>query len=317
MSKNFLKIIALLIFSLSINARGNLLYSQPVDIYNFFNFLSKDFGDSYDQSFQKNWIRKHGNFSSEDKEHLKNYREIRTKYDKQDLLTNFSLAFFKARDIDQAILSLKSVVSQDELVKLAKCFKHFKERVSFFSAQSKSYQEKIEELEKRYAKNKVLQTYNDALKFFDLKKSNELKMYLVWSMEETFSYEVKQNVIILKMNPLDNVVENLSENKFLSLALSSLFKALSPNDYNNLMTTLNRSCLPNIEEILITVMGKIHKDMLVQKKTFELYSDHFVDKKSNLLAITISNLYESQYKSGLNINGSFANKVAFLCEQVK
>lgn len=289
------------------------MYSQPIDILNFFSILSKDVGVKSDIDFQKEWIRVNGEFSFEDKNFLKDFREIKKLYDISDEKQKFSKIFYEANSINQALTNLRKVLTQDEVTRISACISHFRDRAIKFISESNSFLGKIKELEKSLSKTKFLTTYTDAMKFFQQKSSSAPKIYFVWSTKENISISYFENIAIIAIHPHVNLYEYLDVKKLLTVVISSLFSSLNTTQEKNFNAIIAQNCSQQAIEVIKYSIGQMHYNYLTDKKIYDIYTDHFVDKKLNLHAITIFNLYESELASKKNIFGSFANKVNYLC----
>lgn len=298
--------------SFSVHAKGLFLYSQPVDILNFFTVLSKDVGVKADIELQKEWIKINGAFSLEDKEFLKDFREVKKLYDTKTS-NKFSEVFFSANSFEEALTNLRRIMTQDEVTRVVNCIKHFRTRAISFIQESNAFNGKIKELEKKLLKTKFQVVYNDASKFFGQKVSSQAKIYFVWSTKENIQISYYDNIVLVGIHPHVNLYEYFDVNKVLDIVMTSLFSSLTKTQEKNFMAIINQNCSKNAHEVIKHVLGKMHYQYINDKKGFDPYTENFLDKKLNLHAITIHSLYESELAAKNNIFGSFANKVNYLC----
>lgn len=110
-----------------------------------------------------------------------------------------------------------------------------------------------------------------------------------------------------------NLYEYLDVKKVLTIVISSLFSSLNSTQEKNFHAIIGQNCSKEAIEVIKYSIGQMHFNYLTDKKIYDPYTDHFVDKKLNLHAITIHSLYESELAAKKNIFGSFANKVNYLC----
>jgi len=313
------KVIFITIFALTCYGKGFLNYSQSVDILNFFDYLSLNFGSNQEGLYQSAWIKKFGKFTDEEKSLLKDYREMRSKYkvDNQDF-DHFSLSFLKAKSIDEALKNLSKTLSKEELSKIVKLLKHFKGNASSFIAESSSFKGKAPEIENRLKKSGVLKAYQDVFKFFGFKNNLQARIFFVWAPKE-FAMEIEnlQNVLIIKVNPLEDIDKKLDDDRALQFLIESLFSTLTNSQLDNFKKVLNSSCPSDSFNTLTYVLGPMHLKHRLEKKSYDPYVKHFSDPKINLLTITFHHLFEEQLASRKQFSGSFSNKLEYLCSLAK
>ncbi|EQC43768.1 hypothetical protein [Bacteriovorax sp. Seq25_V] len=313
------KIFIISLITLTSFGKGFFNYSQSVDILNYFDYLSLSYGSNQDGLYQNEWIKKFGQFSDEEKEMLKQFRELRAKYNKKDQeFDSFTLSFYKASSIDEALKNLSKVVTKKEVDTVVKLLRHFKQKASSFISESASFKGKAPELEKRLKKNGVLKAYQDVFKFFGFKKNFQAKIFFVWA-PKSFNMEIVnlQNIILIKVNPLEDISIKLDDIESSKLLVNSLFSTLTKAQLENFKKILGTSCPADAYNVLTYVLGPMHAKYVVQKKSFDPYVSNFSDPKTNLLAISFHQLFEGQLASKMEFSGSFPNKLEYLCSLIK
>ena len=299
-------------------AESYLNYSQSADVFHIINSLSSEIGDREKGVIHNYWI-KNFSLSLEDKNHLNNFKTIRSRYiKKKGEFDAFSLAFYRAKSVDLAMVNLKKVLKKDELKKIVDCMRHFRLKISKLVSQSTEFKGRVALMNKSYKKKKVFKAYETALKFFGLKKKYKAKVYFLWWPENIpKAVEVVQNVIFIKINPLKSPEKEIDEKYIVLEMTKSLFSSISPNQKENFEQVVFPSCNKDmLYDILGVSMGVLPYMHLENKKKFTPFTDHFTDKKANASTILLYQLYNSERKLKNKFYGQFAHKVKYVCDML-
>lgn len=314
-----MKYLLVVFFMTSLFAKGSYLnYSQPGDVLNIIVSLNKKIGSAKDGQYIK-YYRRNFKLTLEDESHIANFNKVLVKHQRGALgFDPFSLAFYKARSVDQAVRDLKKVVDVNDLKTIVKSLKHLREKISKLISESQGFKGKIATLEKKLKKQKVFKAYENGLKFFGFKKNFKAKIYLLWAPPNTQT-EVKivQNIIFIKTHPLNNLAEILNEKFLLNQLVLSLFKSLPKSHHDNFEKTVFPVCKSEkFYEILGLSMGSMHHQTLINKKKYDPFTSHFMNKSHNTLALLVHFLYENQLKLKGKFLGVFPHKLKFVCQQL-
>lgn len=316
MNKYSITIIISFIFSMSVSAKGYLKYSSAADYFSIVDSLS-DFNAGKKNELGKNWIVSN-KLSLEDKNHLNSFFEIRNRFKKSNSeFDRFSISFYRAKSIDEAMKNLKKVLKKEKLKKIVSVFRHFKSNASKILSESIEFRGKVSQLEKSLKKNKVYKTYENGFKYFGLKKSYKAKVFFLWWPKgKSPKVEIIQNIVFIKIHPQSNLSEVINSRFILDQMMSSLFTSISPTQKQNFEKTILESCEKDlIYPVLTFAMGELSYQRLRMKKKFDPFVDNLKSKKANSLAIMLEHLYQLELKSKRKFYGEFANKVKFVCSQ--
>jgi ribosomal protein S21 len=313
-------IVFVLLFSFSISAKQKFLnYSTAADVFHIINALSSQTGTKEQGVIKNYWIKNNG-LSSDDNKQLDIFKTVRDKYaPRSGEFDRFSLVFYKAQTVDEALRELKKFLKKDELMSIVKVMKHFKGPVSKLVSESSGFRGKAVTVEKKFKKDKVFNTYKKVMSFFGLKKNFTGKIYFLWwPKEERPSIEIVQNIIFVKIHPLSNLEDYLDEKKTLQLLGQTLFKSLPKVQRDNFEKVVFPSCAKrNFYENLSLAMSYLPHLAIKHKKKFSSFEEFVDDKKENLFIILSSQLYTEQQKARSKFYGEFPNKLKFICEQIK
>ncbi|EQC50614.1 hypothetical protein [Bacteriovorax sp. DB6_IX] len=105
--------------------------------------------------------------------------------------------------------------------------RHFRPTASKIIGQSQGFKGKIALLDKTLKKKKVFKAYENAFKFFGLKKNFKAKVYFLWWPDsQEAKVEIVQNIVFIKVHPLKNIDTLMTPRFVLGQMVSSLFASL-------------------------------------------------------------------------------------------
>lgn len=318
MKNNIFKLILILIISFSSSAKGYLKYSQAADVFNIIDLLSQRQATENSRLIYKYWSSKNP-LTLEDNNHLDSFKEIRSRFTKKSgEFDSFSLAFYRANSVDEAMKNLKKVVKKDELKTIVEVLRHFRPSASKLIGQSQGFKGKIVQLDKSFKKKKTYKAYENAFKFFGLKKNYKTKVYFLWWPEnEEIKIDIIQNIVYIKVHPLKDLETTLSSRFVLDTMVKSLFSSLPKVHKDNFEKTVFQSCeKDDFYTVLSYSIGELQYQKMTQKKKYNPFVAHFPKKKDNIKALVFSELYSSETKLRRKFFGEFPNKIRFLCEQM-
>jgi hypothetical protein len=318
LKSNIVKLFLFFLIAFNSQAKGYLKYSQAADVFNIIDHLSQRNATDDSRVIYKYWTSKFP-LSSEDNDQLDNFKKIRSRFvSKNGEFDAFSIAFYRANSVDEAMKNLKKVIKKEELKTIVKVLRHFRVNASKLIGQSQGFKGKIVQLDKGFKKKKVYKAYDKAFKFFGLKKNYKTKVYFLWWPEDRKAkIDIIQNIVYVKIHPLNDLEKLLTSRFMLDTMVKSLFSSLPKVHKDNFEKTVFDSCeKENFYTVLSYSMGELPFQKLTKKKKYNPFVSHFDKKKDNVKAILFSELYESETKLRKKFFGEFPNKIRFLCEQL-
>lgn len=292
----------------SYGAKNFIDYSEAFDVFQIVDGISqwkdgtpKEYRDYYEKTFE---------ISNDDKEMLKLYSGIRTKYHKaypkaeQSIFSEISISsdivsrtFASEKSLDRALLTLKKkkLMKVEDIKKLVKVYRHFKKNISQIVKESSLLSSEASRLEKMIKKSKINRNIKKLDKFFDL-PTNKIKggrIKLVWwPNSERPAVDFQGGRIILRVNPIKHV-GMLNEEFLTQVIVHSLIINQGKTVKENLSKIFLDNC-PKIEEKGLT------KDLWFEVPLIEALSRYYMPaqklkKKFNPYDVKTENTWVDVY----------------------
>jgi hypothetical protein len=318
-------------------------YADHIDIFNFIDNLSSWHPGITSSAYYEYW-RIHHLLKSEDDKNLSIIRNIRKKYytpplnqmlgTKSDNEDPIALTFYKSRNYQDALISLKSVLSKEDHLSYTAALESFYDRIQSILSKNDYVKIIISNFNKTTSNQITYQFLEQASSFYHYKpKTININIFIVWRpIEDNDSAFILDNFIILKVpneRKINNLPRNIATlNSIVMHEIMHYFSSGLPQSINNYLElaikkeTGFEKYLSNlifnffIEEPLAVIIGQQRYMKYVYPQFYDIYDDVYANAWVRTLSILAQPLVESYLNSNKQIDEHFINKYIVLTRDV-
>ena len=202
----------------------DVVYSETANLFQILDCVSQWWNDSCgdEGAYRKEWVN-HSKLTDADLDLLKKYSTLREKYYKnedsaeKDPSKNrnglfattgaisadpIALAFYRAHDVEAALINLEPVVSKEDRVFLRLFYKHFKNGANFFLRESTAFAPLAQRVNAQLKDGQYLAFLDKVKQFYGVSFDLNYKaLYIWWPLpNRDYAYAVGDQLVLSK-NP--------------------------------------------------------------------------------------------------------------------